>query len=116
MKTDGKGYLNARGKIKMRKFRFSDKEFMLYQAILIWKLNDEIGNTLSLMPKMSQEVKNNIFNHHWCSYNSSNILCEVLERHYPNIYTEKGKSIKQMFDEAEAYLKEIIERLNNGNK
>lgn len=86
----------------------NDEELMLYMATLIWKLRDEITNTLSLMPKMSKEVKDNIFSHHLCNYSKFDILCAVLQRKYPNIYAEKGKSLGKMFDEAEEKIKEVF--------
>ena len=87
-----------------------DEDLMLYMAVLIWKLRGEIINTLSLMPKMSDEVKDNIFKHHLCNYSPFNILCAVLQRKFPEIYSEKGKSLKQMFDESNDKLKGVFQR------
>jgi len=89
---------------------FKDEELMLYMAVLIWKLRNEITNTLSLMPKMSKEVKDNIFKHHLCNYSQFDILCGVLQRKFPEIYKEKGKSLKQMYEEAEEKLKEVFHK------
>ncbi len=89
---------------------FKDEELMLYMAVLIWKLRNEITNTLSLMPKMSKEVKDNVLKHHLCNYSQFDILCGVLQRKFPEIYQEKGKSLKQMFEESEEKLKEVFQK------
>jgi len=89
---------------------FKDEELMLYMAVLIWKLRNEITNTLSLMPKVSQEIEDNVFEHHLCNYSQFDLLCAVLQRKFPEIYSEKGKSLKQMFEESETRLKEVFQK------
>ena len=87
---------------------FKDEELMLYMAVLIWKLRDEILKTLSLMPKMNKKVADKVFENHLGGYSEFNILCAVLQRKFPKIYKESGKSLKQMFEESETKLQEVF--------
>ena len=87
---------------------FKDEELMLYMAVLIWKLRDEILKTLSLMPKMNKEVADKVFENHLGGYSEFHILCAVLQRKFPEIYKESGKSLKQMFKESEIKLQEVF--------
>lgn len=63
-----------------------DKTFLLYCAYLIDELHTEIYHAFSLFPKMSEEVKTELINHHRCNYDSMDILIQVVKEHFPELY------------------------------
>ena len=93
-----------------------DKEQLLYQAVLIWKMREEIGWVMSKLGELKKKTQDEFMTIHWCNYDRSRILLDVLKKHYPHIYQEKGKSIQQMFEESEKEVNEIIRKENEKNR
>lgn len=86
------------------------KDFILYMAYIIWKQHDEIQEHMLIGNPMAnknatQEQWNKHFAVHLCNINPSNILMAVIKDYFPEMYQEKGKSIKQHFEEVEQYIK-----------
>ena len=88
------------------------RDFILYMAYVIWKQHEEIQEHMlianpTVNKNSTHEEWDKHFKVHLCNINPSDILMSVIKDYFPEIYQEKGKSIKQHFEEAEKKLKEL---------
>ena len=94
----------------MDKKTIQEKNFALYQAVVIWDLQRELYDIFHKVGSDGIE-KYNLLEKHMCDIDSSRLLMDVIKHYFPEMYKEEGKSIQQHFEEAEKYLKSQTVRL-----